>query len=151
MMNITDIQKERVNKLKSEFPKIEIRWNEERGSVNVLKGTLIQWSKIQEPNAILRHVFEEFGILFRPGNRQLDYVELETIQRKDGEFRARAYQTYQGCPIYGASITVFANTTRGVYRILNSFWRDIVIEGEDRVNEEELQQILHERLENDPM
>ncbi|UCG68649.1 MAG: M4 family metallopeptidase, partial [Thermoplasmata archaeon] len=110
-----------------------------------------QWSKIQEPNAILRHVFEEFGILFRPENRQLDYVELETIQRKDGEFRARAYQTYQGFPIYGASITVFANTTRGVYRILNSFWRDIVIEGEDRVNEEKLQQILHERLENDPI
>jgi len=151
MENITDNQKELVNKINSEFPNIEIRWNEERGSAQIIKGTLIQWSKIQEPNTLLRYVLEEFGILFGPENVQQDHVELETKQNKDGEFRVRAYQTYKGFNIYGASITIFANETRGVYRIQNSFWRDMVIKGKERVDEKRLHQIIYERLVNDPL
>lgn len=151
MKNINRIQKQLLEKVKSEVPDLEVRWNEEHGVASLLEGKLLPWAKIQKPDMIVRVLLSQYGVLLGPP----DVIEKHNVNevrrdRKDGGYRARAYQVLDDLPVYGATLLMFASEERGAYRVQSSFWRDVKVSAERRLDERELQRRLAERLRKDP-
>lgn len=151
MKNINRIQKQLLQRVKSQVPDLEVRWNEEHGVASLLEGKLLPWEKIQKPEMIVRAVLSQYGALLGPP----DVIEKHKVNevrrdRKDGGYRTHAYQVFDDLPVYGAALLVFASEDRGVYRAQSSFWRDVKVSAERRLDDRELQRRLAERLRKDP-
>jgi Zn-dependent metalloprotease len=150
MKNISKIQGELLEKLRSQLPELIVRWNEERGVASLLQGYLIPSQRIKEPDEILYAVLSEYGVLVGPQDVLKNHRSTGVRPAKKGGHCARAHQLFKGLPVYGATVLAFANEERGVYRVQSSFWREVKVTAEQELDEEDLQKRLYERLYRDP-
>ncbi len=155
--NITESQRRLVDVLLSRDPNLMIRWSEERGVASVLRGRLLTWES-EEPKELFYKWIREFGPLIGPTNviDNCEYVGSTTST--DGHTRIRAMQTAQGLPIWGATLLLFADKQRGIFRVQSGFYRDVEVpparigarEVDFSAREANLVERLRKRLEADP-
>lgn len=150
MKNVSETQEKLLEKFRSQLPELNVRWSEERGVASLLQGRLIPWERFQKPDEILRAVLAEYGTLLGPQDVLESHRSTGFGPAKGGGYRARGYQVFTDLPVYGAAMLAFADEERGVYRVQSSFWREVRVTAERKLDEEELQRRLYERLHQDP-
>jgi Zn-dependent metalloprotease len=150
MANISQTQTQLLEKLQAQVPDLEVRWSEERGVADLLEGRLMFWDKIGEPERILPAVMAEYGVLLGPPEIAKGHRVTGVSQdKKRGGYRARACQVVDSLPVYGATLLVFADRERGVYRVQSSFWREVKVTAEKKLDEKDLKDQLFDRLRKD--
>lgn len=132
MKNITDIQREYLDRLMQRDADVKVRWHDGRGIASVLRGTLVspeQTGRDIEGNAerILGAFLKNFGPLVAPEDsvRTIHYVR--THGKKGEKQRIRAMQFADGIPIHGATLLLFADPGKGVYRVQSGCFRDVTV------------------------
>jgi Zn-dependent metalloprotease len=154
--NITSKQRELLDDLQTRY-KLEIRWNPQRGVAAVLKGKIFDW-RGEKPEELLHMWINKYGPLIGPTDIRDNYEYTGTTKTKSGNLRIRAMQKFANVPIYGATLLLFANKDRGIYRVQSGFYRDIdtslswSIDTVLRIKDPESRiiNLLSKRLEEDP-
>ncbi|UCG70246.1 MAG: hypothetical protein JSV09_04315 [Thermoplasmata archaeon] len=156
MENVSLEQRRLIERLQSRDEKVEIRWNDPRGVAAVIKGNLGDW-KGEEPETLLNSWVTIYGPLIGPTDIIDNYEYSGTSESKDGNLRIRAQQKFFDVPVYGATLLLFLNRDRGIYRVQSGFYRDIddslkspiktVLDVKDTIDR--LSKTLEERLEKD--
>ena len=151
MENITGEQRRIFDTFKDRGVEVDVRWSEERGVASLLQGKLLPWASIAAAGGIIPAVLAEYGPLLGPPDVAENYRETEgKAGAQAGIYRPRAYQTFHGLPVYGATLLAFADEQRGVYRVQSSFWREVKPSGDVQIQEADLQPRLYEALRADP-
>ena len=150
MEAINEDQRQVLDELESQVPDLEVRWNDERGVASLLEGKLLPWDQERGPKGIVSAILDRYGLLLGPP----DVVEGHRVtgigqDAKTGGYRARAGQIVNDLPVYGATLLVFADEERGVYRVQSSFWREVRVTAERELDEDDLRRRLLERLRRD--
>ncbi len=125
MASMTRAQRQLVDELRSRDPDLTIRWDEDRSVASVLKGGLLSWDPEQAPEDLLEQCLRKFGALIGPSDVLDNYEYVGATTSKAGHLRVKAMQTAQDLPIYGATLLVFADRRRGVFRVQSGFYRDV--------------------------
>ena len=124
---------------------------------SVLKGRLMDWDS-EEPEELLDKWLREFGLLIGPSDVRDNFEYVGTTRSKARHSRIRAMQTAQGLPIWGATLLMFADKKRGIFRVQSGFYRDVEVpparlgarEVDFSAREAKLAERLRKRLEADP-
>ncbi|MCW4026242.1 MAG: hypothetical protein NWE76_02000, partial [Candidatus Bathyarchaeota archaeon] len=124
MENITSRQRTLLYELQSRDEKLEIRWNTPRGVAAVLKGNLFDWQE-EEPEELLGKWIKRYGPLIGSTDIEDNYEHTGTTETKSGNLRIRAMQKFANIPIFGATLLLFVDRNKGVYRVQSGFYRDI--------------------------
>jgi Zn-dependent metalloprotease len=143
--NINATQKRVLAKLHKQKPKLTIRWNEDKGVASLIEDQLISWKEIKEPENIISAVLRKFGPLIGPRD-VLENHRVVSIKKTKRGFRVQACQLKQGMVIYGAALVVFGDQEHGIYRIQSSFWRNVKITANKKLDEKTLQEHLLRQL-----
>jgi Zn-dependent metalloprotease len=127
MKNATQKQKKMADALSQQEAEVTIRWSEVRGVAGVVMGRVLNWLSDETPEQLFTRFLEKLGLLFGPENviENCEYVGSE--ERKRGYVRIRAVQKAQGLPIYGATLILFADHERGVFRVQSGFYREVEV------------------------
>jgi len=147
-----------VNRAREQDPDLTIRWSEDRGVAAVLIGQICEWKKGESPNKLLASFLREYGPLFGPRDILKNHELVGVEKRKGGHVRIRAMQKVGGVPIYGATLLLFADRKRGVFRVQSGMYREVEVpppklgarEVDFSVRAESLAGRLRKRLEADP-
>lgn len=132
MKNVTKLQKETLDQLMERDKGASVRWNDNRGAASVLRGQLLSSDRVRNdlkgnPEAVLNDFLEELGPLVGPKD-SIDSMRFVKVERAKGnQVRIRAMQVADGIPIHGASLVLFADTQRGVFRAQSGAYRDIKV------------------------
>jgi Zn-dependent metalloprotease len=129
MKNITQTQQLLLERLRASAQTIEVRWHEERGVAAVLQGGILPDARAGdgpagEPAAILERFLEEYGALIGPEKTAAACRFVESRRSPAGQVRIRAMQTAGDIPIHGATLLLFADSERGVYRVQSGLYRE---------------------------
>src|SRR5210317_1776288 len=116
MINITALQKDLPEQLVAREKRTQVRWNEKRGVAALLKGRLGTYRKGLKPNSIMRHALRFYGPLIGPENILENYRVVSVRESREGGLRISAVQLYNDLPLYGGSLTVFADKKRCIQR-----------------------------------
>lgn len=130
MKNVTDMQRQYLDRLMQQDKDAKVRWHDGRGTATVLRGALIAPEKIEgsiqdKPEAILDIFLEAYGPLVAPENSKETIRFVKTHSTRDNRTRIRAMQTVKGIPIHGATLLLFVDAKKGIYRIQSGCFRDV--------------------------
>jgi len=132
MENITTRQRRLLDSLLQRIDGLKVRWDDTRGTAAVLTGALLSappqgMDPTEESEAVLKQFLEEYGLLVGPENvlRAHRFVNAQSSNR--GHVRIRAMQLADGLPIHGATLLLFADRERGVFRAQSGFIRDVSV------------------------
>jgi len=130
MKNLTDTQREYLDRLMQKDKGADVRWNDGRGTATLLRGTLIDPDQLkgsiqEDPEAILDTFLEEYGPLVAPEDSKETIRFVKTHITKGDRIRIRAMQVADGIPIHGATLLLFAEEGKGVYRAQSGCFRDV--------------------------
>ena len=143
--NIDDAQKQKLESLLKENPKLTIRWNEDQGVASLIQDQIIPWKEVKEPKEIIPAVIRKLGPLIGPPDILENHRIVSIKETKQG-FRAQTCQLHKGIVIYSAAIVAFGDRKRGIYRVQSSFWREAKITANKRLDEKALQEQLFNQL-----
>ncbi len=121
MNNVTELQRETLDRLMERDKGASVRWNDDRGAASVLRGQLLPPERVrndlrQNPEAILKAFLEELGPLIGPKD-SIDAMRfVKAKDAKGDQVRIRAMQVAEGIPIHGASLVLYTDSERGVFR-----------------------------------
>ncbi len=132
MKNITDTQREYLDRLMQRDAGAKVRWHDDRGTASVLRGTLVLPDRIGsdiEGNAerILGAFLEDFGPLIAPEDSRRTISYVRTHGKKGTEKSIRAMQVADGIPIHGATLLLFVDPEKGVYRVQSGCFREVTV------------------------
>lgn len=130
MKNITRKQQQLLESLQAREKAIEVRWDEERGVAAVLQGRILPDVKpgsgsAGESAAVLARFLAEAGPLVGPEKTAEACRFVEARSSKPGCLRIRAMQLAENIPIHGATLLLFADSERGVYRVQSGLYREV--------------------------
>ena len=130
MKNVTDTQREYLDRLMQHDKGATVRWHDGHGTASLLRGALIAPEQVkgiieENPEAILDIFLEEYGPLVATEDSKETIRFVKTHSAKGGGIRIRAMQVAKGIPIHGATLLLFANTRTGVYRAQSGCYRDV--------------------------
>ncbi|MDT8327602.1 MAG: hypothetical protein RQ750_09510 [Roseovarius sp.] len=121
MENITQLQQDLLDRLKERDKIASVRWNDERGVAAVITGHHLSRDRVasdleQDPEAVLKAFLKEYGPLIGPENttEAMRFVGFGKTRGK--HICIRAMQVAGGLAIHGASLILFADPERGVFR-----------------------------------
>ena len=155
MNNVTELQRETFDRLMERDRGASVRWNDDRGAASVLRGELLPPEQVrndlkQNPEAVLKTFLKEFGPLIGPKDSINAMRFVKAKDAKGDQVRIRAMQVAEGIPIHGASLVLYADAKRGVFRAQSGGYRDVKVpplKYRDRpVNIEQRERDLRRRL-----
>ena len=132
MKNLTDTQREYLDRLMQRDKGATVRWHDGHGTASLLRGTLVKPERVEgyikeNPEAILDIFLEEYGPLVTPGDSKKTIRFVKTHSAKRGGIRIRAMQVAKGIPIDGATLLLFVDARKGIYRAQSGCYRDVVV------------------------
>ena len=132
MENATQLQKDLLGRLMQRDKAATARWNDDRGIASVLGGQLLPRDGVasdlrNNPESVLKAFLEQHGPLIGPENTAETMRFVQSKNAKGKEIRIRAMQVAEGIPIHGASLILFADAERGVYRAQSGGYRDVEV------------------------
>jgi len=127
MKNSTPKQRKILKALQEQDPNLSVRWSEERGVAAVVAGGIMTRQQGETPDQLLNRFLRKLGPLFGPANilKNHDFIKVE--KRKGRRLRIRAQQRAKGLPIYGATLILFVDNKRGVFRVQSGFHRKVEV------------------------
>lgn len=132
MKNLTQTQHEYLDKLMQRDKDAKVRWNDKRGLASALSGKLVTQDQImrvgpEDTAAILKYFLKAYGPLVAPESC-LDSIHfVKTHGTKDGRTRIRAMQLAGTIPIHSATLLLFMDTNRGIYRVQSGCYREVEV------------------------
>ena len=150
MENVTKAQWELMDSVLARVSDIEVRWNEERGVASLLAGRLIRSETLGTPEEIVGAVLRTYGVLLGPADVARSHQVTGSCLAKGGVTRSRALQLFRGVPVHGATLLVFSHDERGTNRVQSSFWREIDVTAQIRLDESDLAWWLLGQMRQDP-
>lgn len=155
MDNVTRRQRELLDRLMERDKSVAIRWNDDRGTASVVRGQLLEAERIRDdlqsnPEAALKVFLEELGPLVGPEDSVDAMRFIRAAVVKGNQVRIRAMQLAKGIPIHGATLVLYGDAERGIFRAQSGGYRDVEVplleEGGRPVDIKEREQGLRQRL-----
>ena len=150
MQNVTEAQWQMMDAVLAQVADLDVRWSEDRGVASLLAGQLLPWERFGSPDSITTAVLEAYGPLVGPADVVHNHHVTDVTTDRKGVYRARAFQVYMGVPIHGATLLAFADDKRGVFRVQSSFWREVEVTAQLRLDERDLPWWLLGQMRQDP-
>ena len=132
MNNITPSQRLLLERMQAREGAVEVRWQEERGVASVLQGRLMPEARlagdsVRECQEVLERFLKEYGPLVGPENAVEACRFVAAERSKRGHVRIRAMQTAGNIPIHGATLLLFADNERGLFRVQSGLYREVKV------------------------
>ncbi|MDU8911606.1 hypothetical protein [Aestuariicoccus sp. MJ-SS9] len=126
MENVTRLQRDILDRLTERDTSASVRWTDVRGIASALSGRLLPPDRVRErPEAVLDAFLDALGPLVGPENGAEVWRFVKASGAKDDRLRIRAMQMAKGLPIHCASLVLYADAERGVYRAQSGGYREV--------------------------